>query len=231
MAAAVDLNPCIALHQAGQLDDAIACYRQALPQDRAGVQVNRLLGLALFAKGDAAEALTHLRAALDRAPSEPALLNDMGNVLRALGRRPDAVQAFRRAIAANPGFAFAQFNLADGLLEMGRHAEALEVYRTILMRRLDGIDADFHNNLGTCLMALDRPAEALTAFGAALKTDPTHVAAAAHAGLRCSGWAATVNPWPSCATPRAAAAPRPGADHARAGAAEPDRLRPGARGL
>jgi predicted O-linked N-acetylglucosamine transferase (SPINDLY family) len=182
MAAAVDLRHCMALHQAGQLDDAIRCYRQALPQDRGGIQVNRLLGLALFAKGDAAEALKHLQAALGHAPREATLLNDIGNVLRALDRRPEAIQAFRRAIEANPGFAFAQFNLADGLLEMGRHAEALEVFRTILMRRFDGIDADFHNNLGTCLMALDRPQEALTAFSAALKTDPTHVAAAAHAG-------------------------------------------------
>ncbi|GGJ25580.1 tetratricopeptide repeat protein [Neoroseomonas lacus] len=182
MAAAVDLRHCMALHQAGQLDEAILCYRRALPQDSTGIQVNRLLGLALFAKGDAAEALKHLRAALARAPREPALLNDIGNALRALGRRAEAEQAFRGAIAANPGFAFAQFNLADALLEAGRHAEALEVYRTILMRRFDGIDADFHNNLGTCLMALDRPQEALTAFTAALKTDATHVAAAAHAG-------------------------------------------------
>lgn len=182
MAAAVDLRHCMALHQAGQLDEAILCYRRALPQDSTGIQVNRLLGLALFAKGDAAEALKHLRVALGHAPREPALLNDVGNALRALGRRAEAEQAFRGAIAANPGFAFAQFNLADALLEAGRHAEALEVFRTILTRRFDGIDADFHNNLGTCLMALDRPQEALTAFSAALKTEPTHVAAAAHAG-------------------------------------------------
>lgn len=182
MAAAVDLRHCMALHQAGQLDEAILCYRRALPQDSTGIQVNRLLGLALFAKGEAAEALKHLRVALGHAPREPALLNDVGNALRALGRRAEAEQAFRGAIAANPGFAFAQFNLADALLEAGRHAEALEVFRTILTRRFDGIDADFHNNLGTCLMALDRPQEALTAFSAALKTDPNHVAAAAHAG-------------------------------------------------
>ncbi len=182
MAGAVDLQDCVALHQAGRLDEAIRCYRGALPQDHGGIQVNRLLGLALFARGEPAAALDHLHAALARAPADPTLLNDSGNVLRALGRRPEAVQAFRRAIAADPRFAFAHFNLADGLLEMGLHAEALEAFRTILVRRLDGIDADFHNNLGTCLMALDRAAEALGPFGAALKADPTHAAAAAHAG-------------------------------------------------
>ncbi len=182
MADTVDLRQCVALHQAGRLDEAIRCYRRALPQDRGGVQVNRLLGVALFAKGDAAEALNHLRAALGHAPKDPALLNDTGNALRALGRHGEAVQAFRRAIEADPGFAFAHFNLADGLAEMGRHAEALEAFRTILTRRFQGIDADFHNNLGSSLMALDRAEEALAAFGAALGANPAHVAAAAHAG-------------------------------------------------
>lgn len=182
MAAAADPRDCIALHQAGRLDDAIRCYRRALPQDRDGIQINRLLGLALFAKGDAAEALTHIRAAQARAPREPTLLNDMGNVLRALGRQNEAVEAFRRATAANPGFTAAYYNLADGLQEMGRHGEAIEVYRTILTRRFADIDADFHNNLGTCLMALDRAGEAMTAFQAALTADPGHAAAAAHLG-------------------------------------------------
>lgn len=182
MAAAVDLRQCVSLHQAGRLDDAIQCYRRLLPQDSSGIQVNRLLGLALFAKGEAAAALTHIRAATDRAPKDPTLLNDMGNVLRALGRQAEAVQAFRQAIQTDGGFAHAYFNLADGLLEMGRHAEALEVCRTILLRRFPGIDADFHNNVGTSLMALDRAEEALRAFQAALATDPAHPTAAAHLG-------------------------------------------------
>jgi predicted O-linked N-acetylglucosamine transferase (SPINDLY family) len=182
MVAAADLRHCMALHEAGKLDDAIDCYRGALARDRDGAQVNRLLGLALFARGDAAEALGHLRTALRQAPKSAALLNDTGNALRALGRREEAVQAFRQAIAADPGFAFAHFNLADALLEMARHDAALEVYRTILTRRFPGMDADFHSNVGVCLMALGRAQEALSAFGAALKADPAHAAAAAHAG-------------------------------------------------
>lgn len=182
MATAVDLRHCIALHQDGRLDDAIRCYREALPQDPTDPQVNRLLGLALFASGDAAGALTHIETAATRMPRDPAPLNDLGNVLRALGRQVDAIEAFRRAIHADPRFAFAHFNLADALLETGHHAEALDAYRTILLRRLDGIDADFHNNVGACLMALHRPEEAFTAFRAALAADPAHAAAAAHAG-------------------------------------------------
>jgi predicted O-linked N-acetylglucosamine transferase (SPINDLY family) len=182
LVAAVDLRHCRALHEAGKLDEAIRCYRDALAQDRDDAQANRLLGLALFAKGEAADALAHLRVALRQAPKSPALLNDIGNALRALGRRDEAVEAFRQAVAADPGFAFAHFNLADALLEMGRHAAALEVFRTILTRRFPGMDADFHNNVGLCLMAVGRVEESLTAFGAALKADPTYVAAAAHAG-------------------------------------------------
>jgi protein O-GlcNAc transferase len=182
MAPAVDLRHCIEHHQAGRLDDAIACYRRALPNDASGAQVNRLLGLALFAKGDAAAALPHVEAAAARQPRDPALLNDLGNILRALKRQDEAVAAFRRAIQADPRAAFAHFNLGDALLELGRHAEALEAYRIILLRRMEGMDADFHSNVGICLMALDRVEEAFTAFRAALAADPGHAAAAAHAG-------------------------------------------------
>lgn len=178
----LDLDACIALHQAGRLDDAIQCYRRALPRDRGGLQVNRLLGLALFARGDAREALRHLQAALARAPGDATLLNDTGNALRALGRRAEAAQAFRRAIAADPHRPDPQFNLADTLLDLDRPTEALDVYRAILARQPAGIDADFHNNLGACLMALDRGEEALAAFRQALAQDAAHPGALAHLG-------------------------------------------------
>ncbi|BDG75140.1 tetratricopeptide repeat protein [Roseomonas fluvialis] len=177
-----EFDTCIALHRAGRLDDAIRCYRRALPRDRSGVQVNRLLGLALFAKGDARDALKHLQAALLRAPGDAALLNDAGNALRALGRNAEAAQAFRRAVAADPRGGDALFNLADTLLTLDRPAEALDVYRAILDRRLPGIDADFHNNLGACLMALDQADQALVAFRQALALDAAHRGALVHVG-------------------------------------------------
>jgi predicted O-linked N-acetylglucosamine transferase (SPINDLY family) len=177
-----DLDTCIALHQAGRLDDAIRCYRRALARDRGGIQANRLLGLALFARGDARNALKHLQAALARAPGDAALLNDAGNALRALGRRAEAAHAFRRAIAADPRGADALFNLADTLLELDRPAEALDAYGAILGHGLPGIDADFHNNRGAALMALDRPDEALAAFRQALAADPAHAGALVHLG-------------------------------------------------
>jgi predicted O-linked N-acetylglucosamine transferase (SPINDLY family) len=182
MAAGSDLDTCLALHQAGRLAEAIRCYRRALPRDRSGVQVNRLLGLALFAAGDARDALKHFQAALARAQGDAALLNDTGNALRALGRRAEAAQAFRRAIAADPRLGDALFNLADTLLDLDRPAEALDAYRAILDRRIAGIDADFHNNRGACLVALDRAGEALAAFREALALDPGHAGALVHVG-------------------------------------------------
>ena len=87
----------MALHQAGRLDEAIRAYRALLPRRKADPQLNHLLGLALFAKGDAKAALEPIRAALARVPGHPQLLNDMGNVLRALGRQSEAAEAFRAA--------------------------------------------------------------------------------------------------------------------------------------
>jgi predicted O-linked N-acetylglucosamine transferase (SPINDLY family) len=177
-----DIRHCVALHEAGRLDEAIACYRAVLTGNRRDPQANHLLGLALFAKGAAEEALRHLRVAAERAP-HPRLCNDVGNALRATGRQAEALAWFRRAIEADRGFAEPRFNLADCLLELRRFAEALAAYDAILAERLAGIDADFHANRGAALLGLGRPAEAEAAFRAALALAPRHGPAAAQLGL------------------------------------------------
>jgi protein O-GlcNAc transferase len=177
--ASPDLQASIRQHHAGNLDAAIAGYRAFLQQQPQHAEANRLLGLALFARGQVADAREVLERAANLAPPNAALLNDLGNARRAAGDRAAAIEAFSAAIKTEPGFAFAHFNLADTLLEAGDMQRASAAYDDIIARRFPGIDGDFHVNRGLCRLQLGDAAGAMEAFRAALALEPGHSHAAA----------------------------------------------------
>ena len=177
--ASPDLQASLRQHQSGNLDAAIAGYRAFLNREPQHVQANRLLGLALFARGQVAPAREVLERAAGLAPSNAEVLNDLGNARRAAGDKAAAIEAFNAAIKADPGFAFAHFNLADALLEAGDAIRASAAYENIMTRGFTGIDGDFHVNRGLCLLHLDEAPRALEAFRAALALEPGHSRAAA----------------------------------------------------
>jgi predicted O-linked N-acetylglucosamine transferase (SPINDLY family) len=142
-------------------------------------EANRLLGLALFARGQLAPAREALERAAGLAPPNAALLNDLGNARRAMGDKAAAVEAFSAAIKTEPGFAFAHFNLADALLEAGDVQCASAAYEDIIARGFAGIDGDFHVNRGLCRLRLGDTAGAMEAFRAALALEAGHSRAAA----------------------------------------------------
>jgi len=174
-----DLQASLRQHQAGNLNAAIAGYRAFLQQQPEHVEANRLLGLALFARGQLPPAREALELAANLAPSNAALLNDLGNVRRAAGDRAAAIEAFSAAIRAEPDLAFAHFNLADALLEAGDMQRANATYNDIIARSFAGMDGDFHVNRGLCRLRLGDAEGAMEAFRAALKLEPGHSRAAA----------------------------------------------------
>ena len=174
-----DLQASLRQHQAGNLDAAIAGYRAFLQQQPEHAEANRMLGLALFARGQVAPAREALERAASLAPSNAALLNDLGNARRAAGDKVAAVEAFTAAIKTDPDFAFAHFNLADALLEAGDVQRASEAYDDILGHGFAGVDGDFHINRGLCRLQLGDAAGAMEAFRAALALEPGHSRAAA----------------------------------------------------
>jgi protein O-GlcNAc transferase len=177
--ASPDLQASLRQHQAGNLDAAIAGYRAVLQQEPHHAEAHRLLGLALFARGEVAPARAALESAASLAPPNAALLNDLGNARRAAGDKAAAVEAFSAAITSDPGFAFAHFNLADALLEAGEIARANAAYDDIIARGFEGVDGDVHLNRGLCRLRLGDAPGALEAFRAALALEPGHGRAAA----------------------------------------------------
>jgi protein O-GlcNAc transferase len=174
-----DLQAFLRQHQAGNLDAAMAGYRAFLQEQPNHAEANRLLGLALFARGQVAPAREALERAANLAEPNAALLNDLGNARRASGDKPAAIEAFTAAIKSEPGFAFAHFNLADALLEAGDVQRASAAYEDIIVHGFAGIDGDFHVNRGLCRLRLGDAAGAMEAFRAALALEPGHSRAAA----------------------------------------------------
>ena len=185
-------NLAVALHEMGDLPNAIAEYQRLLAQMSAEPQrfrreatVQRRLGQALTETGRPEEAITALTRALtlepDSAPSHAALamaLAQSGDIARA---RPHFEAAARLA----PGDASHQINLGAALLQSGDYASAARALEVAAARA--PTIPDVHHNLGSAYVALGRYADAVRAFENALRlrpSDPQTQAALAAARAR-----------------------------------------------
>ena len=136
-------------HQAGRLDEAVACYRQvlALKPDLAGTHHN--LGNALWEQGKREEAEASYRRALALQPSLAGARNNLGALLYEQGKLDEAVACYREALALQPDYAEALNNLGAALCRRGELDEGEARIRRALILKPDFAGA--HDNLGSLL--------------------------------------------------------------------------------
>jgi tetratricopeptide (TPR) repeat protein len=158
------------LHQAGELGEAIALYRQILVGKPNFAEVHVHLGNALKAHGALAEAVHCYRNALSLQPDLIEIYVNLGNALTAQGRIEEAVASYRRALAARPDFAEAHYNLGNALKVLGALGEAVASYQRAVALKPDLAVAYF--NLGNTLRAKGALEEALAAYANALAARP-----------------------------------------------------------
>jgi protein O-GlcNAc transferase len=169
----------LALQGKGNLDEAIAAYRQAicLKPDYADAYSN--LGIALRDQGKLGEAIVAYRQSIGIKPDFAQAHSNLGNALREQGKLDEAIAAFRQAIRITPDYAQAYCNVGISLREQGNVDEAITAYR-----RAIGINPDFaeaHFNLGAALRAQDELDEAIAACRQAIRIRPDY--AQAHCSL------------------------------------------------
>lgn len=109
--------------RAGQLDLAVAHYRQALSQPippalAVGAWIN--LGSLCKSQQRFSEALTCFQSAVSAAPDFALAHYNLGLVYRLLGQLEAAIAAYNRAIALQPEYAEAYQNLGVALLKQGQ---------------------------------------------------------------------------------------------------------------
>ena len=153
-----------------QLDEAIACYRQALQVRPDYADAGNNLGNALTERGLYEEAAESFQRALQARPDFADAHNNLGNALKKLGRLDEAVAAHCRALEIKPDFAEAHYNLGNAYKEQRNFDAAVECYQRAL--EVNPSYADAGNNLGNTFKDQGRLSEAADSYGAALRIDP-----------------------------------------------------------
>jgi tetratricopeptide (TPR) repeat protein len=164
------LNLGAALKGKGQLDEAIAEYREALRLQKDYPTAHRNLGNALSDKGRLDEAIAEYREALRLKPDLAEAHYNLGNALRDKGRLEEAIAEFREALRLQMDYAEAHNNLGDALRGKGQLDEAIAEHREALRLKPDLAEA--HCNLGIALRGKGQLDEAIRHYEEALRLKP-----------------------------------------------------------
>jgi tetratricopeptide (TPR) repeat protein len=160
----------IAFHNQDRLEEAMACYRQALRLQPENVDARSNLGVALQHQGRLDEALECYREALRLRPEHAIGYNNIGSVVQLQGKMEEAVRHYREALRLEPAYAEAQKNLGTALQNLGQAEEAIACYREAVRQQPNYAEA--HKNLGNAYKDLGKVAKALTCYGDALRLQP-----------------------------------------------------------
>ena len=157
--------------RAGQADAAEAAYRRVLAGDPGNTQANAGLAHLLIARKEFPEAEKLLRAALEKAPGDPAMTAQLAVVLAAQDKA-EAVPMLKQLHAAHPDDAAVTRMLAEVLSEAGDSAGSDELYITLLKAHPD--DPDLLIAHGQNLIRQEKFADASAAFTRATEKDPAN---------------------------------------------------------
>ncbi len=158
------------LENAGDLDAALHCYRQALALRPDLPRVHLNLGNVAGAQGNLTAALAAYEHALELDPGYASAHFNRGNVLTGLRRLDDALGAYQQAAALKPEFVDARIALGNTYFEQRRLADAACSYRAALALRPDHAPAHF--SLANVLRRQDRLDAAAEACQTAIRLDP-----------------------------------------------------------
>lgn len=164
----------LGLFQQGRLAEAEAAWRAILERKPDDPEALHLLGLILARTGRA-EGLGLLDRSIERAPRNPAFLNNRAQILAEAGRTDEALRDLRRAVMIEPRFHAALCHLGSLLRRLGRHEEALAAFRKALA--IDARVPEAHVGLGNVLRERGDPAGARAAYEAALNVEPGNASA------------------------------------------------------
>ena len=180
-----------ALKEAGQLEAALAAYREAAKRWPTDSMLLHDLAVAAREAASAApapkaaalrdEATRADQAALTLAPGSAAAHNGLGLLAIDNGKAADALKAFERATAIDASNASYWANLGNARRATGDRAGAEQAYRRAF--EIEPKTADAANGLGVLLVEANRAAEATVWFERAIAAAPDLVEARLNLGI------------------------------------------------
>ncbi len=157
--------------RSGQTAGAEAAYRRLLAKDPQSEAANAGMAHLLIVRKDYPEAETLLRAALEKAPDDPALTAQLATVLAAQDKA-EALPLLQKLHAAHPGDLAITRMLADLLAQAGDAAGSDRLYVSLLAATPN--DSGLLVTHGQNLIRQLKYAEAYGAFNKASQVDPTN---------------------------------------------------------
>jgi len=168
-AAAVVNQRGIVLAQQGQLDEALACFRQALQLWPDHVKAHNNLAAVLSQQGKLAEAVACYQEVVRLQPDAAAHAN-LGLLLSNLNQLPEATAELRQSLRLQPSSSRTHNQLGMVLHRQGQLDEAIACYRQAL--RLEPSFAQAYSNLGIPLKAQGHLDEAIHCHQQAVRLQP-----------------------------------------------------------
>jgi len=169
------------LYEKGDLDGAIAEFRQALRLKPDHPEVQNYLGAVLGDKGDLDGAIAEFRQALRLKPDDPEAHYNLGNALGRKGDLDGAIAEYRQALRLEPDHFGAHNNLGIALSRKGDLAGAIAEYRQALHLKPDYPEAHYY--LGIALTDKGNLDGAIAEYSEALRLKPDFPGAHYNLGL------------------------------------------------
>jgi tetratricopeptide (TPR) repeat protein len=158
------------LYEKGDLDGAIAEFRQALRLKPDHPEVQNYLGAVLGDKGDLDGAIAEFRQALRLKPDDPEAHYNLGNALSRKGDLAGAIAEYRQALHLKPDYPEAHYYLGIALTDKGNVDGAIAEYSEALRLKPDFPGA--HYNLGLALTDKGNLDGAIAEYRQALRLKP-----------------------------------------------------------
>ena len=139
--AQAQLNYAKALHQAGQVEEAIGKYESALSRNPRLAEAEFYLALAWADFGDLDKSIEHYARALQLDPTNGKWEARWARALTAKGLSKEARVRYEHSLSLNPDIPAAHKELADLLCGFGEYQAAVEHYQAALRLQPDFIEA------------------------------------------------------------------------------------------
>ncbi|MBF0290133.1 MAG: tetratricopeptide repeat protein [SAR324 cluster bacterium] len=140
-----------------------------------------LYAIKMKKKGDFIVAIKWYQHAIEADNTNPRPMFNFGIMQQQRGLTEEAISLYRQAIILNPDYKNAYCSLGYVLEQSDRIEEAVSILQESVARGLG--DCKIHNNLGNCLLQLNRHDEARNQFRLALQDNSRHADAMNGMGL------------------------------------------------
>jgi tetratricopeptide (TPR) repeat protein len=145
--------------QGGPPEEALAALHEALRLSPDDVELNNVLGAAMFNMGRPREAVPYFEKSLQIKPDHARAHDNLANALAALGDKIHAMEHYQRALELDPKLPAAHRDLGVELAKTGRPLDAILHLKKALDFEPDHVET--RNNLGAALIDAGQAEEAV----------------------------------------------------------------------